>query len=426
MFKELVVVDTYFEPCSPEILSRRLKAEDVVERLKRFQALEIGSSRLLGGWLPAVANWEAKHEIGRHLWEDAQHSRELRTRLWELRVGNPDRPTDAGVSRIIRGMSSAQEDFEFLAGLYLVFKTEIVNAYRAIVAGTHAIYDAPTIAAIGRILSDKERQLEWAHLALKGLTDTGQKQRQSARWQNYIKRLLAQERGVAGDALPEDAEAVTLPPGYSCQLPFAQASRDARFRITLASPQIPAEDDEHGKVLFQFFNYTQEMQAAETLGSLLWDADGMEWEFYYDIARHCYDEVRHSALGEARLSQLGHHVSDFPNYTANYAWRQLYDPLRRYCVLTYVIEADSFKYKHATYQEHLRRQDSESAEAVLFDILDETIHVRYGQKWTPKLMERYNYTGSLEELVAECREILMSNSISPLQCESALQAKSSN
>ena len=417
------MVGSHSEHDSEETLNRRLKAEDIVERLKRFQALEIGACRMLGGWLPAVANWEAKHEIGRHLWEDAQHSRELRTRLWELRVGNPDRPTDAGVSRIIQGLTSAQEDFEFLAGLYLVFKSEIVNAYRAIVARTHAVYDAPTIAAIGRILPDKERQLEWARHAIKNLTDTGEMQRQSARWQTYITHLLAQEGGVSGDVPANDADAVTLPPGYSCQLPFVQASRDSRFSITLSSPEIPAEDDEHGKVLFQFFNYTQEMQAAETLGSMLWEADGMEWEFYFDIARHCYDEVRHSALGESRLAQLGHHVSDFPNYTANYAWRQLYDPLRRYCVLTYVIEADSFKYKHATYQEHLRRQDNESAEAVLFDILDETIHVRFGQKWTPKLMERYSYAGSLDELVTECREILISNSINPLQRESARQAK---
>jgi len=107
---------------------------------------------------------------------------------------------------------------------------------------------------------------------------------------------------------------------------------------------VPKDVDRDAKVLFQFFNYTQEMQAAETLGSTLWEADGMEWEFSYEVARHCYDEVRHSALGEARLAQLGHHVSDFPNYTTNYAWRQFYDPLRRYCVLTHVIEADSFKY----------------------------------------------------------------------------------
>lgn len=36
----------------------------------------------------------------------------------------------------------------------------------------------------------------------------------------------------------------------------------------------------------------------------------------------------------------------------NYNWRQLYDPLTRYCILTYVIETDSFKYKHKHKHKH--------------------------------------------------------------------------
>ena len=123
----------------------------------------------------------------------------------------------------------------------------------------------------------------------------------------------------------------------------------------------------------------------------------MEWDFYFDVARHCYDEVRHSKLGETRLSELGHAVTDFPNCVGNYAWRQLYDPLRRYCVLTCVIETDSFAYKHQTYQEYVTNGDMDSAEAVLYDITDETLHVRWGQKWTPKLMEAARYQGTNAE-----------------------------
>lgn len=406
---------------SPE----RLQANEIVRQLRRFQALEIQSTRLLGGWLPGIARWETKHEVGLHLWQDAQHSRELRTRLWELRVTHPDRKPDPAVPFLVRGFASAQADHEFLAGLYLVFKTGLVAAYRAVLTGTHGVYDAPTIAAIKRILPEKEAQLAWAAREIKVLLDTDEKERQAERWMEYVRRLIAQIGGLAGRLATPPDEPVPPPPGYACPLPFPQAKRDDRFTLTLASPPIPDEDDREARVLFQFFNYTQEMQAAETLGSLLWEADDMEWEFYYDVARHCYDEERHSALGEARLRQLGHHVWDFPNHTANYAWRQLYDPLRRYCVLTYVIEADSFKYKHQTYQEHLRNQDMESAEAVLFDIMDETLHVRFGQKWTPKLMERLHYDQPLDQLVAECRKILLDHSINPLQRRSAIENQQS-
>jgi len=331
-------------------------------------------------------------------------------------VTNPDRGLEKVIAKTIQGFVTAQEDYEFLAGLYWVLKTELVSAYQAVANGTSAVYDAPTIAVIKRILPEKMAQLDWAKHEITAMMDTGEKQRRVTRWIDYCRLILQNAGGVAGDGRQAAVGDSVCPlPGYSLKLPFPQALRDSRFRVVLKGMDLPPADDRDAKLIFQFFNYSQEMQAAETLGSLLWETDGMEWEFYFDIARHCYDEVRHSSMGEARLRELGHHVTDFPNFSANYAWRQLVDPLRRYCVLTYVIEADGFKYKHETYQEHLASQDLESAEAVLYDIMDETTHVRLGQKWVPKLMEHFRYGHSLETLVSECRDILMANTVSPLQ-----------
>lgn len=402
---------------------RTERSESVIAKLKRLQALEVGSLRLLGGWLPGVARWEAKHEMGLHLWQDAQHSRELRTRLWELRVSNPDRGLDAVVPRLIQGVARAQEDFEFLSGVYLALKPAMLEAYRALARRTHGVNDAPTIAILRRIISEKEAQIAWARESLPELLDTAAKRALSTRWIGHVEELIAAAGGVDGEGsaveLPEP------PPGYALRLPFAGARRDERFQLSLAGMPMPEPEDREGNVLFQFFNYAQEMQAAETLASMLWEVEGMEWEFYYDIARHCYDEERHSALGEARLKELGHAVTDFPNCVTNFGWRQFLDPLRRYAVLTYVIEADSFKYKQKTYQEHLRNEDIPSAEAVLYDIMDETLHVRLGQKWVPRLMERYEYKEPLEALVTECREILRANSVSPAQLASANEADGS-
>ena len=102
--------------------------------------------------------------------------------------------------------------------------------------------------------------------------------------------------------------------------------------------------------------------------------------------------------------------------------RQLIDPLHRYCVLTYVTEADSFKYKHETYQKYLEVQDLESAEAVLYDITDETLHVRWGKKWVPKLMEAANCDLDLDTLVNECRRLLLKHTVNPLQRASSQEA----
>ena len=177
--------------------------------------------------------------------------------------------------------------------------------------------------------------------------DTGEKTRGVRRWMQYAEDLLASIGGVDGADLP--GPAAVPPPGYSVLLPFPQAKRDSRFNATIDGMAAPDPEDTLAQVIFQFNNYVQEMQAAETLGSTLWEAEGMPWEFYYDLSRHCYDEERHSLLGETRLAELGHHPSDFQHMVGNYAWRQLVDPARRYCILTEIIEAGSFAYKHKTY-----------------------------------------------------------------------------
>jgi hypothetical protein len=352
---------------------RRIRADVLIRRLRFLQAYELRSCRLLGGWLAGIRRWELKHQICLHLWQDAQHSRELRTRLWELRTPNPDRNLPSQIDQVTRQLAAAQYDYEFIVGLYLGLKTRLVDAYEVIVKNTSSIYDAPTVAIVHRLLPEKKAQIDWAREALAALVSSGEARRRVSRWQAYVGAVLDHAGGVAGETASGNSEVPVPPPGYGTNcLPFSHALRDERFTLSLVGMPLPVEKDHEARRLFQFFNYSQEMQAAETLGSMLWETEGMEWEFYYDIARHCYDEERHSALGEKRLEELGHHVSDFPNSVANYAWRQLMDPLRRYCVLTYVIEADSFKYKHQSYQEYLAAGDIESAESVLFDIMDES------------------------------------------------------
>lgn len=393
------------------------RTEQQKEVLKRYQAFEMHAARLLAGWLPGIERWEVKHEVGIHLREDAKHSQALRTRLWELRVPDPDRGVIDGVLSVIDALAGAQTDGEFLTGMYLALKRSLLDAYKDYIATTFSVYDAPSVAMLKPIILEKEGQLAWAGRVLNELNDSGEKKRSAARWLDYCRQVLAAYGGVGGQAQRTNPP-VPLP-GYSNLLPFDEAKRDDRFKLDVAPLAVPSEDNPLDYTLFQFSHYGAEMQAAETLGSILWETDDMPWEFYFDLAHHCSDEVRHSKLGEVRLEQLGHHISDFPHTTGNYAWRQLVDPLRRFCALTYVIEADSFDYKHRSYQYYLEQGDQESAEAVLYDIMDETLHVRWGKKWVPELMKRYHYRAELGDLIDECRELVLKHSLSVKQRELA-------
>lgn len=387
---------------------------DTLKRaLQHLQAHETWSARLLGGWLPGIERWEVKHQVGVHLWEDAQRAHALRTRLWELRVPDPDRGVDDGPAAVARALASAPSDVAFLSATYRVVKPALRDAYEAYLATTHGVHDAPTVAVLHPILATLRAQLAWAEHALRDLVDSGETRRAADRFTRFIAETLAALGGADGTA-PRGTAPAPLP-GSEVRLPFDDARRDVRFDLSAAPLEVPGEDRPLEYTLFQFANYGAEMQAAETLGSILWECEGMPWDFTYDLARHCADEVRHSKLGEDRLAQLGHHVTDFPHTTGNYAWRQQLDPLHRYCALTYVIEADSFAYKHRSYAYYLEQGDPESAQAVLYDILDETLHVRWGKKWVPEMMKRVGYAGEVDALVAACRELVAQRSLSPKQ-----------
>ena len=388
-------------------------AERNIAKLKRYQALETLAARLLGGWLPGIAKWEAKQQVARHIWEDLEFSKALRTRLWELRVTQPERGLAPHIKAAAKALSLAQRDYELLAGIYLVLKRQLLQAYERYIRDTYDIYDLPSVLALQGILPRRRSQLDWAERIVPELASDGEKQRGLRRWLRYAEEVIQALGGI--DGVMPAAELPLAPPAYSSLLPFSDARRDARFTIETAPMDIPDENDQPARTIWQFANYVQEMQAAETLGSILWEVDGMDWEFYHDIARHCWDEARHSQLGQKRLGELGFHIVDFPSAVGAYASRQLFDPLRRYCALTCVIEADSFKLKHASYQRYLEIGDLASAQPIMYDIIDETMHVRFGQKWLPALMKRYAYTGSLSDLVKECRGIAAARSLVPAQ-----------
>lgn len=393
-------------------------AKQNIDRLKRYQALETGIARLLGGWLPGIARWEVKKQVGYHLWEDMRHSQAIRTRLWELRVANPDRDLDPALAEAVERLALAQHDDELLAGVYLVLQADVLAACKAYVASTYSVYDYPSVIMLGAVIPALEAQIAWAEQTVKTLADSGEKRRRVQRWMQYARDVVASVGGV--DGAEPVADFPVPPPGYGLLLPFSEAKRDERFTVAVAGAPMPDEADPVGYMVWQFANYVQEMQAAETLATIMWEVKGMEWDFYFDIARHCWDEIRHSELGENRLNQLGHHIADFPSSIGSYGWRQLFNPLIRYCALTYVIEADSFALKHASYQRYLEQDDMESAQALMYDIMDETMHVRFGQKWVDKLKAHYGETMPLDALIQECRSIVAKHAVAPAQRAAAV------
>jgi len=149
--------------------------------------------------------------------------------------------------------------------------------------------------------------------------------------------------------------------------------------------------------LYRAHNFLMEVQASDSCASLLFESPDMPWDFYFDVSRHMWDEMRHCEFGELKLQALGHDIRELGISNTAYVLRQTIDPLDRYVALT-TQEADAFPGKHEGLGDALKNNDDIFARAWSYDIADETQHVRYGHKWIPVLIEVTGEIRSYEQL----------------------------
>ncbi|MGH2370808.1 MAG: hypothetical protein ACRDI2_21735, partial [Chloroflexota bacterium] len=124
--------------------TRRLGGEfDVPEagrRVVRYQMVEFHVMRLLGGWLAKIPEFDLKFEIGRHVWQDAQHAESLRLRTGELRVpADADRRPPVEVQRFLDALDEAETPLQFLVGIYRVAKPRMISAMQYHIAVTDSV-----------------------------------------------------------------------------------------------------------------------------------------------------------------------------------------------------------------------------------------------------------------------------------------------
>ncbi len=396
----------------------RITIEQNVTYLKRYAFLERACMRTLAGWLAGVPEWEAKNRIGLHIWESADAADALRGRLRELRAHHPERGLSDGLHALAKELDHAQNTAEVIATVYLVVKAALLQAYNAHMGITWEAFDNPTVKLIQeRILDPVQRQVAWARAFFPEVA--GRYPGWEA-WRDYIAGLLAADGGVTGAAAPQDPPA--RPPDHPLLLPWKECQRMPDWPIfdpaTDIEPDRETEPEAHR--LWRFKHYLNEMTAAETLASILWMTPEMPWEFQHNVARHQWDEIRHSQLGQLRIQELGLQVSDVPQVVQIYNVMMTLPAVDQYALLTTVIEPNGMPEK-VTNREHWERiGDEVSAAAVSYDWSDENFHIRWGQKWTPVLLQTYGYDETPEEIKARTEAWLLENTPVKMQVRMAL------
>jgi hypothetical protein len=129
-----------------------------------------------------------------------------------------------------------------------------------------------------------------------------------------------------------------------------------------------------------------EMDAVDYLATIFHDTPDAPFDLHHDMARHLWDESRHSQFGYRQLPKLGVDLMTLEHSLDLYNILVQMPPHERYAMMTMEFEAGSFPTK-ATVMDRIRELNDFEADTLLaFDRNDEQNHVRFGHRWLPEIM----------------------------------------
>ena len=157
-----------------------------VQRLRNYHCVERRCIKVLAGWFLRAPAYETKYALGYHIWDHAEHVTWIRSRLVEMRGGQPDASVAPGLRAVLDEALHAPDTDAMLRGVYGVIKRALLSAYQEHLALADASANAAEVRLLRRIVPEIEAQLKWY--------DGLKLETQPCAWQEYIRAQL----GAAG------------------------------------------------------------------------------------------------------------------------------------------------------------------------------------------------------------------------------------
>ncbi|MFC5469028.1 DUF455 family protein [Cohnella suwonensis] len=386
-----------------------LKPQDTAQRLIPLLWFEFELSRMAAGWVPAVKRYEHKLKLGRFHYMHNRNVRWLHERIKELPGAFHDKNgTPPVIREAFERLSTAENEADFLHA-YLFAVDQAGVEYRRLYDAVDPLLDMPTADQLDLVMGALPAIRNWLTAELRSAAQSPNPQWQAytaAVWVCMMNELGIENRMASGKARwPKPP--VSKPSG---PVPMESAWDEEEFPLYV-KPDKPqkAYDDPSMSPLYDsvkqmhFINAT-EISAAEMLCYVYYGVQKMPLAFYYDLARHNWDEFRHSEMGVRRLRQLGYSTKDFlftkgsPGEKVAKEWFP-----EMYAGLTMVAEPCSFIKKKKSTEAFRQFGDELSAVQCEFDMADERMHVDFGKKWGPELFRQINDMITAEEMSERAR-----------------------
>ncbi|MEN9592841.1 MAG: hypothetical protein RJA21_1315 [Gemmatimonadota bacterium] len=170
-------------------------------------------------------------------------------------------------------------------------------------AENNRVYDQPTLPLLSASRDELVARVRWVEAALAELTA----QAGEGAAAEFGERIGALTVGLAGELRASSSlrgERVIVRRRLGT-LPLVDSLLPMGFRHWEFGPEAPPRDgtDEQG-ARFHAVNSLQEVQAADSCASMLFEAPDMPRDFYFDLGRHMWDEARYAVFGETKLAEF--------------------------------------------------------------------------------------------------------------------------
>lgn len=359
--------------------------------------------------IPRVGDIELKYLLCQHIWESAGHARFLRERGREMSGFGKSDSVRESVRSLFEEALFAEDESSAVAGFYRVLKPALLSAYEAYLESTHSLADWPSRHLVEEFLEDERRHAVEIEPYLES-SDTGE-------WCEHLRAALNSMGGLIAErtATPLGSDFVWKHDGIFykhpgtcnrgkfpiCSSVFGHDPKsDPIVRDWLEDPKTDARVIR----LSIYVWLMMELDAVDYLATIFYDTPEAPFDLHFDLARHLWDESRHSAFGFRQLPRLGVDLQTVEHSLDLYNILIHMSPPERYAMMTMEFEAGSFPTKAKIMDRVRELNDFEADTLLAFDRNDEQNHVRYGHRWLPEIMKLFEIELSVPEFVEATKE----------------------
>ena len=329
------------------------------------------------GWMPLEPGFQRKYALGDHVHDDARGLSKIKRRLYELRTPSdyPGAPCDE-LAALLERANAATSSAEYVDIAYGELKPALSAAIRIHLDTLDPIVDEPSLRLLTQLLHRQERHT----VELGGRVSS------------------------PGPALPfEDLGALPIQLRAVRELkimpPLEQPARDDYVEVTEEGDtyltddlyvngdenHVPTDPEEQKHFFHGLMD--AELCAAELMARNSHEHPEMPWDFHVDMARQCWDEIRHAEVHDRLMTtELGCRWGEFPVGFGYFKSVYRLDLLSRLVLFNGTSEQKAM-WRHS----HRRKVLVELGQptiARVFDYLlaDEVPHVHNGVRWGSHLL----------------------------------------